>query len=44
MDVEDDLVNRVKYDMEYIAKWSVVFDFYILFKTIFHLAGTKNAY
>jgi polysaccharide biosynthesis protein PslA len=44
MDVEDDLVNRVKYDMEYIAKWSVVFDFYILFKTIFHLAGTKNAF
>jgi exopolysaccharide biosynthesis polyprenyl glycosylphosphotransferase len=44
MDVEDDLVNRVKYDMEYIARWSVVFDFYILFKTIFHLAGTKNAY
>jgi exopolysaccharide biosynthesis polyprenyl glycosylphosphotransferase len=44
MDVEEELINRVKYDMEYIAKWSVVFDFYILFKTIFHLAGTKNAY
>jgi exopolysaccharide biosynthesis polyprenyl glycosylphosphotransferase len=44
MDVEDDLVNRVKFDMEYIAKWSVVFDFYILFKTIFHLAGTKNSF
>jgi polysaccharide biosynthesis protein PslA len=44
MNVEDDLVNRVKYDMDYIAKWSVVFDFYILFKTIFHLAGSKNAY
>jgi polysaccharide biosynthesis protein PslA len=44
MDAEDDLVDRVKYDMEYIAKWSVVFDFYILFKTIFHLAGTKNAF
>jgi exopolysaccharide biosynthesis polyprenyl glycosylphosphotransferase len=44
MDVEDDLVNRVKYDMDYIAKWSVVFDVYILFKTIFHLAGSKNAF
>lgn len=44
MDVEEDLVNRVKYDMEYIAKWSVIFDFYILVKTIFHLADTKNAY
>jgi exopolysaccharide biosynthesis polyprenyl glycosylphosphotransferase len=44
MDVEDDLVNRVKYDMDYIAKWSVTFDFYILFKTIFHVVGTKNAF
>jgi exopolysaccharide biosynthesis polyprenyl glycosylphosphotransferase len=44
MNAEDDLVNRVKYDLEYIAKWSVVFDFYILFKTIFHLVDTKDAY
>ena len=44
MDVETQLVNRVRFDMEYIKRCSVVFDFYILVRTIFHLAGTKNAY
>jgi exopolysaccharide biosynthesis polyprenyl glycosylphosphotransferase len=44
MEFEKNLVDRVQFDMEYIKKCSIVFDFYILVKTIFHLAGTKNAY
>ncbi|HEX4504195.1 MAG TPA: exopolysaccharide biosynthesis polyprenyl glycosylphosphotransferase [Alphaproteobacteria bacterium] len=44
LDAEEQLVNRVNYDMDYIRKWSVGFDIAILFKTIFHVVDTKNAF
>ena len=44
LDAEEQLVNRVTYDMDYIRKWSVGFDIAILFKTIFHVVDTKNAF
>jgi exopolysaccharide biosynthesis polyprenyl glycosylphosphotransferase len=44
LDAEEQLVSRVNYDMDYIRKWSVGFDIAILFKTIFHVVDTKNAF
>lgn len=36
--------ERIDYDIEYIQKWSLWLDFYILFKTPFALLKWKNAY
>jgi exopolysaccharide biosynthesis polyprenyl glycosylphosphotransferase len=44
LDAEEQLVSRVNYDMDYIRKWSVGLDIAILFKTIFHVVDTKNAF
>jgi len=44
LEAEEQLVNRVNYDMDYIRRWSVGLDIAILFKTIFHLVDTKNAF
>ena len=44
LDGEEQLVNRVNYDMDYIRRWSVGLDIAILFKTIFHVVDAKNAY
>jgi exopolysaccharide biosynthesis polyprenyl glycosylphosphotransferase len=44
LDAEEQLVNRVNYDMDYIRKWSVGLDIAILFRTIFHVVDTKNAF
>jgi exopolysaccharide biosynthesis polyprenyl glycosylphosphotransferase len=44
LEVEEQLVNRVNYDMDYIRRWSVGLDIAILFKTIFHVIDTKNAF
>jgi len=44
LDAEEQLVSRVNYDMDYIRRWSLGFDIAILFKTIFHVVDTKNAF
>ena len=36
--------KRVEYDLEYIEKWSVLFDIYIIFKTIPSVVFSKEAY
>ncbi|MDP5893939.1 sugar transferase [Pseudomonas aeruginosa] len=36
--------KRVEYDLEYIAKWSVWFDLYILFRTVPAVLLTKEVY
>jgi putative colanic acid biosynthesis UDP-glucose lipid carrier transferase len=36
--------NRVKYDLEYIKKWSVLFDLYIVFITCFKGFKGKDVY
>lgn len=36
--------QRIEYDVEYIKKWSLSLDFYILFKTPLAVLQWKNAY
>ena len=36
--------KRVEYDLEYLRNWSLRFDTYIIFKTVWVLTGQKNAY
>ncbi len=38
------LINRVRYDLEYIENWSVSFDLFILWRTVVVCAGGKNAF
>ncbi|PKB16756.1 exopolysaccharide biosynthesis polyprenyl glycosylphosphotransferase [Flavobacterium sp. 5] len=42
---DKDIINRVRYDIFYIEKWSLLLDLKIIFKTIFNtLKGDKKAY
>ncbi len=43
-DTLEKIEQRVKHDLEYIDKWSLAFDLYILLKTPFALLKTENAY
>jgi Undecaprenyl-phosphate glucose phosphotransferase len=43
-DTHEKIENRVRYDLEYIDRWSVFFDLYIIARTPFALASDKNAY
>ncbi len=43
-DTLEKIEQRVKHDLEYIDKWSLGFDLYILMKTPFALLKTENAY
>jgi putative colanic acid biosynthesis UDP-glucose lipid carrier transferase len=40
----DKMENRVKYDLEYIKKWSVLFDLYIVLITCFKGFKGKDVY
>ncbi|MCU1716172.1 undecaprenyl-phosphate glucose phosphotransferase [Pseudomonas sp. 5P_3.1_Bac2] len=43
-DTLDKINKRVEFDLEYIAKWSVWFDLYILFRTIPAVLMSKEVY
>lgn len=43
-DTEDKLLRRFEHDLHYIENWSVTFDIYILFRTIFAVLFPKNAF
>jgi lipopolysaccharide/colanic/teichoic acid biosynthesis glycosyltransferase len=43
-DTREKLEQRVKHDLEYIDRWSLWFDVYILVKTPLSLLKTENAY
>ncbi|WP_448582800.1 undecaprenyl-phosphate glucose phosphotransferase [Thermaurantiacus sp.] len=43
-DTEDKLKKRVEHDLHYIENWSVGFDLYILFRTVFAVLAPKNAF
>ena len=43
-DTREKLEQRVKYDLDYIDRWSVWFDFYIMLNTPLALLKTQNAY
>ncbi len=43
-DTEDKLRKRVEHDLHYIENWSVGFDLYILFRTVFAVLAPRNAF
>ncbi|CAN5447008.1 undecaprenyl-phosphate glucose phosphotransferase [soil metagenome] len=43
-DTHEKLEQRVKYDLDYIDRWSLLFDLYIILKTPVALLRTQNAY
>ena len=43
-DTRDKLEQRVKHDLEYIDRWSLGFDLYIIARTPFALLKSENAY
>jgi Undecaprenyl-phosphate glucose phosphotransferase len=43
-DTREKLEQRVKHDLEYIDRWSMAFDLYIIAKTPFALLKAENAY
>jgi putative colanic acid biosynthesis UDP-glucose lipid carrier transferase len=45
VETDKDIINRVKYDIFYIEKWSLFMDLKIIFNTIYNtLKGDKKAY
>jgi putative colanic acid biosynthesis UDP-glucose lipid carrier transferase len=45
IETDDDIINRVKYDIFYIENWSILLDIEIVIKTIFNtFKGDKKAY
>jgi Undecaprenyl-phosphate glucose phosphotransferase len=44
VDTPEKIHRRVEYDLDYIERWSVPFDFYILVMTPFCLINNENAY
>ena len=42
-DTHEKIQNRVKHDLEYIDRWSLLFDLYIIAKTPFALLSSANA-
>ncbi len=43
-DTEDKLVKRFEHDLYYIENWSIGFDLYIMFRTLFVLVLPRNAF
>jgi len=43
-DTPDQLINRVRYDLEYIEHWSLAFDLFILWRTVVVCATGRNAF
>jgi putative colanic acid biosynthesis UDP-glucose lipid carrier transferase len=45
VETDEDIINRVKYDIFYMENWSILLDIEIIFKTIFNtLKGDEKAY
>ena len=45
VETDNDIINRVKYDIFYMENWSILLDLKIIFNTIFNtLKGDKKAY
>ena len=43
-DTTEKMENRYKHDIYYIENWSILFDIKILFKTVFVMLSSENAY
>jgi lipopolysaccharide/colanic/teichoic acid biosynthesis glycosyltransferase len=44
IDSDDQLLNRIEYDLYYIDNWSIWLDLRILFATVFFRKAYENAY
>jgi putative colanic acid biosynthesis UDP-glucose lipid carrier transferase len=45
IETEDDMVNRIKFDVFYIENWSLIMDIKIIFQTVFNIfKGEDKAY
>ena len=45
VETDEDIINRVKYDIFYMENWSILLDIKIIFNTIFNtLKGDEKAY
>ena len=45
VETENDIINRVKYDIFYLENWSLLLDVKIVFQTVFNaLKGEDKAY
>jgi len=45
VETDEDIINRVKFDIFYMENWSILLDIKIIFITIFNtLKGDKKAY
>ena len=45
VETEEDIINRVKYDIFYMENWSILLDIEIIFNTVFNtLKGDEKAY
>ncbi len=45
IETDDDMVNRIKYDVFYIENWSLIMDFKIIIQTVVNIyKGDKKAY
>ncbi|MGQ7945864.1 exopolysaccharide biosynthesis polyprenyl glycosylphosphotransferase [Flavobacterium sp. WC2509] len=45
VETENDIINRVRYDIFYIEKWSLLLDFKIVFNTVYNtVKGDEKAY
>jgi len=43
-DTEQKLIDRFQYDLFYVEHWSLLFDLKILFRTVFKVIDSENAY
>lgn len=43
-DTEDKLIRRLEHDLHYIENWSVMFDLYIMVRSIWAVLAPRNAY
>jgi putative colanic acid biosynthesis UDP-glucose lipid carrier transferase len=44
MTTEEQVIERVKYDLEYIENWSIWLDIKIMFWTVIRETRSRNAY
>ncbi len=45
VEIEEDIINRVKYDIFYMENWSILLDIEIIFKTIYNvIKGDEKAF
>ena len=45
IETDKDIINRVRYDIFYIEKWSLLLDMKIIFNTVYNtIKGDKKAY